>query len=343
MKLNHYLRDKGYAIILFFFSYCLIFLILSAFKINKEIIVAISLVFVLCFLLLLFIDYFRKKTFYEKLLIHIEKLDKSYLVLEMLEKPNFYEGELLYQALYEINKSMCENVKKYERQTNDFKEYIEMWIHEVKIPISSLILMAHNNKDKIDKKVLEQISRIENDVEQVLYYARSENAEKDYLIKETSLSKVIASVALKNKNDLLEQKIDLIVENENSMVYTDSKWLEFILNQIISNSIKYKKEKNSYIKITIKEEKEKTKLIILDNGIGIPASDIPKVFDKSFTGYNGRIRTKSTGMGLFIVKNLCDKLGHKIEISSQINEYTKIEIIFYKNNYYDVIKMQYKT
>jgi len=257
----------------------------------------------------------------------------------MLEKPNFYEGELLYQALYEINKSMCENVKKYERQTSDFKEYIEMWIHEVKIPISSLILMAHNNKDKIDKKVLEQISRIENDVEQVLYYARSENAEKDYLIKETSLSKVIASVALKNKDDLLEQKIDLIVENENSMVYTDSKWLEFILNQIISNSIKYKKEKNSYIKITIKEEKEKTKLIILDNGIGIPASDIPKVFDKSFTGYNGRIRTKSTGMGLFIVKNLCDKLGHKIEISSQINEYTKIEIIFYKNNYYDVIKM----
>jgi len=146
---------------------------------------------------------------------------------------------------------MAENVKILSIQNQDFKEYIELWIHEVKIPISSLVLIAHNHPDKFDKKTLEQIRRIEDYVEQVLYYVRSENASVDYLINKVSLNKVIGAVALKNKNDLLENKIDLIVSNTNSSVYTDSKWLEFILNQIINNSIKYHDKKDSYIKTEV--------------------------------------------------------------------------------------------
>ena len=111
-------------------------------------------------------------------------------------------------------------------------------------------------------------------MEQVLYYARSENAEKDYLIKETDLSKVIKNVGLKNMDDLLENKIDYNVKNVNVKVLTDSKWLEFILEQIINNSIKYKKDiEDSFIKISSRDEKNKTTLIIEDNGIGIKESD----------------------------------------------------------------------
>lgn len=293
----------------------------------------------LFFFLLLIIDFLRKKSFYQKLLFQIEKLDQSYLISELLEEPNFYEGKLFYQALYEINKSMIENVKKYELQTNDFKEYIEMWIHEVKIPISSFVLMAHNHKEKFPLKAIEQIRKIEDYVEQILYFVRSENAHKDYLINEVSLEKVITSVALKNKDDLLENDIDLEVVLHEETILTDSKWLEFICNQIINNSMKYKDEqKHSYIKITAFELPEEVRLEIEDNGIGIPASDIKKVFEKSFTGYNGRIRKHSTGMGLFIAKNLCKKLGHKIEVSSVQNEYTKVSITFSKNTYYDVLK-----
>ena len=209
----------------------------------------------------------------------------------------------------------------------------------MKIPLATLILIINNHKDKFDKKVQTQLKRLEDYVDQVLYYVRSENAEKDYLIKETDLSKVIKNVGLKNMDDLLENKIDYNARNVNIKVLTDSKWLEFILGQVVNNSIKYKRDIDaSYIKISVREEKNKTILIIEDNGIGIKESDLKQVFNKTFTGENGRTKGKSTGMGLFIAKNMCDKLGHKIEIESALNKYTRVYISFAKDKYYEVLK-----
>lgn len=339
MKFHKYLKDKGLTIILFFLMIITISLMLLAFKCNTSLIIAILLTLFIFNIIFILIDYFRKKTFYNLLLLNIERLDKSYLVLETLEKPSFYEGKLLYRGLYEINKSMLENVKEYEYAMNDFKEYIEMWIHEVKIPLSTLVLMAHNHKDSFDKKQIEQMKILDNYIEQVLYYVRCENAEQDYLITENSLDKIISHIALKNKDSLLENKINLIVKNVDFKVLTDSKWLEFILNQIINNSIKYRKKNvDSYIKISALENNNKIILSIEDNGIGIPSKDLPRVFHKSFTGHNGRIKGSSTGMGLFITKNMCKKLGHKIEIESKKGEYTKLKIIFSKDRHYEVVK-----
>ncbi len=339
MSLKKFLNDKLYLIIIFLVIYIVLLLMFLAFKIDKSLILVTSVILFVFIIVILSIEYFRRKDFYTNLLSNIEKLDKAYLVLETINKPNFYDGEILCQALYEVNKSMMEFINSIESQMNDFKEYIEMWIHEVKIPIASLVLMTHNNSSILDKKYEEQIKKLENYVEQVLYYARSENAEKDYLINEVSLNKIISNVALKNKDDLLENKIDLIVLNVEYKIYTDSKWLEFIINQIINNSIKYKRKiRNSYVKIDTHDYEDKIILTIEDNGIGIQPSDIRKVFDKTFTGKNGRIMTKSTGMGLFIAKNLCQKLGHKIEIESTENKYTKVSIIISKNRYYEVLK-----
>lgn len=338
MKLSKYLKDKIFEILLFTFTYLIIFLLLLAFKSKKELIISIMLIILMLFILLLLINYFRKKNFYNDLIYHINELDKSYLVLETLKTPNFYEGELLCNALYDINKSMIENVKNYELQVNDFKNYIEMWIHEVKLPLSALVLMTHNHKNEFTTKELNEIKKIENYLEQVLYYTRSENANKDYLINKVNLKKSINTILLKNKDYLLENNINLIVNKTNYEVYTDSKWLEFILNQIINNSIKYKDDKKeSYIKIDVRDEQNKIILEIEDNGIGIKESDLSKVFDKTFTGINGRNKTNSTGMGLFIAKNLCTKLGHSISIDSRYKKYTKVSIIFYKNNYYEVL------
>ncbi len=339
MKLTRFLKDKLYFILTFLGVYLILILMFLAFRIDSSLIIATSILLFFFVSITLLIEYVRKRNFYTHLLSNIEALDKAYLVLETIEKPTFYDGELLYQALYEINKSMNEFTKNLEFQLDDFKEYIEMWIHEVKVPISSLVLMTHNHQEKFDKRIVTELKRIEDYVEQVLYYVRSENAEKDYLIKEVSLSKVISHVALKNKNDLLENKIDFKVQDVNYKVYTDSKWCEFILNQIVNNSIKYrKKEGISCIQITAEEKEDCTILIVKDYGIGIPPGDLPKVFLKSFTGYNGRIMTKSTGMGLFIAKNLCEKLGHRIEIESKQGEYTKVSITFSKHHFYDVVK-----
>lgn len=339
MKFINYVKDKIWYVILFIVSLAFILTLLAAFKTKIELTIAILLVITIFFITSILIDFFKKKDFYNNLLSNTQNLDKAYLVLETLDKPNFYEGKILYQALYEINKSMSENVKNLKLQVADFKEYVEMWIHEVKIPISSLVLMQHNHKDKFSKDQIKQIKRIENYVEQILYYVRQETAEKDYLITDVSLNKIINKVLLKNKDDILENKINLIVDTLSYDVSTDSKWLEFIINQIINNSIKYKRNiKSSSIKIYVIENNNKLDLVIEDNGLGINETDLPMVFKKSFTGQNGRIKSKSTGMGLFIAKSMTDKLGHKIRIESKEKEYTKVIITFSKNHYYDVVK-----
>ena len=339
MKFGSFLKDRLYSIIIALFCYFIILLVLLAFKSDKGIVIAITIILLVTYILLFLTDFFRKQKFYTDLLTNIDNLDKAYLVLETLNRPEFYEGELLCQALYEIDKSMNENVRIEKEQLLDNKEYIEMWIHEVKRPLASLVLTLNNQKNILDRKTKNILKRLEDYVDQVLYYVRSENAEKDYFIKEVDLSKVIKNVGIKNMDDLLDNKVEFIVDKTNYKVFTDSKWLEFILNQIINNSIKYKRNiDNSYIKIYVKDNLDTTVLIIEDNGIGIKSSDIRQVFDKTFTGTNGREKTTSTGMGLYIAKNLCKKLGHKIEIESKENEYTRVFITFAKNKFYDVLK-----
>lgn len=335
MKLNKYLLDILPQIMVFVFGTLIIILLLNAFGVDKNIHLAVFVILLIVLVSNILIDYFRKYKFYNKLLKLMEPLDKKYLILEMINKPNFYEGKIFYEALYEINKSVAEKVKEYKMSTKEFKDYAEMWIHEVKIPISSLALLCHNHATETDKRFLEQIRRLDNYTNQILYYVRSENAEKDYIIREIELSEVIKNVALKNKDDLLENDIRLDTDMHGEKVLSDLKWLEFILGQIINNSIKYKKEDtSSYIKINVQRKNKITTLSIYDNGIGIVDNDLPKVFDKTFTGFNGMHRVKSTGMGLYIAKKLCDKLGHKITISSKKDEYTEVTITFFHNDYY---------
>ena len=310
MKFKKYLLDKIIPITISIVGFIITILMLNAFKIQNDLKIAIAIIFSMVLLFNILYDYLRKYNFYTKLLKTLDSLDKKYLILEMINKPNFYEGELFYQSLYEINKSMIENVKEYSLNVANFKEYVEMWIHEVKIPISSLTLLNHNHQDQIDRRCVEEIRKLDNYIDQILYYVRSENAEKDYIIKEKDLQETIKNVALKNKDDLLENNIKLEVDINN--------------------------EKVSYVKISIIEDKEKIYLSIYDNGIGIPPKDISRVFNKSFTGENGRLREKSTGMGLYIAKKLCDKLGHKITIESKLGEYTKVTIMFSKNDFYKI-------
>lgn len=335
MKLVSYIKDKVISIVIYLLMVVLISLILKVFNLDKSVLIVIFLILIINGVMLILINYFRKRSYYNNILGMLDKLDKKYLVLETVLEPTTYEEEIVNNILYDINKSMIENINIQKRSINEFKDYIEMWIHEVKLPIASMVLKCHNHKEVNSNELLSIIRRLDNDIDQILYYMRSEITEKDFIISEVSLKDIVRSVSLKNKDDLLENKIELEVNVDNECVYTDKKWMEFILNQIISNSIKYKKEKDSFIKITSDVSEDKVNLIVYDNGIGISKGDIKRVFDKSFTGKNGRNKIKSTGMGLYIVKNLCSKLGHNIYIESALDEYTKVIIEFGKNNYYN--------
>lgn len=334
MSFWDYLKDKYFSCIITLFETLLIALMLNCFNVQLYLIIIVILLNLLTSLFILIYNYFKKYKFYNLLVDNISKLDKKYYIIETLPEPNTYEEKILVNTLYDINKSMIENIKKIDESIIDFKEFVELWIHEVKLPISSLVLKCHNNKDKYDEEFLSIVRKLDNYIDQVLYYVRSEETEKDFVISEVSIKDIIKNVVLKNKDDLLENNIKLEVDVNKLKISTDSKWLEYIINQIINNSIKYKKEKNSIIKITAIEENNKVVLSIYDNGIGIPKSDINNIFKKSFTGTNGRNKIKSTGMGLYIVYNLINKLGHTIEVESIQNEYTNVLITFNNNDYY---------
>ena len=169
-------------------------------------------------------------------------------------------------------------------------------------------------------------------VDQILYYARSENPEKDYFIKELNLSDVIHKVLLKYRVYLLDEKISVKVNSLEKIIYTDEKWLIFIISQIIQNAVKYMNKKDKKIEIDARENKDNVVLSIKDNGCGIKDSDLTRVFEKGFTG-NDRTKSKSTGIGLYLSKKICNKLGLEINIYSKYKEWTKVEIIYPKSNF----------
>ncbi len=199
-------------------------------------------------------------------------------------------------------------------------------------------MVIENNKNEATKSINEELDKVEDYIEQALFYARSNTVEKDYYIKESNLKDIVNESIKKNKSTLIQNKMLINIHDLDKTVHTDSKWIVFILNQIIQNSVKYKKQdNNSGIEIYSKQGKEKVILYIKDNGIGIKKGEITRVFEKGFTGTNGRLQNKkSTGIGLYLCKKLCEKLGIAIELNSIQNEGTEIRLVFPKGTYTDI-------
>lgn len=328
MKFKEYIEDKLIFLCINFIIFFILSSILYNLNINK---IYILLLFILWFCPLfsyILLEYIKYKSYFNKINETLNFLDKKYLLPEVIESTNYFLTEQINDILKIISRDMHENINYYKKNRNEYKEYIETWVHEIKTPISSSKLIIENNKNEITKTIDIQLEKIEEFVEQVLYYSKIDTLEKDYLIKEINLKEVILNVIKKNSKEFILNKVQLNLNVIDAIIYTDSKWLEFILNQIISNCLKYKKSKNPIINIKINKLKNHIILYIEDNGIGISEKDINKVFEKGFTGYNGRKFYKSTGIGLYLCKKLCDKLNITINISSKENIETKVELIF---------------
>ena len=225
---------------------------------------------------------------------------------------------------------MLENVNRVKEIQKDYKEYIESWVHEIKIPITSAKLLCENNKSEITDKIEDEVEEINNFVEQVLFYARLDNVSNDFLIRKVDLAEVVSKVISRNKKIMIQNNMRVELKNIDVLAYTDEKWLEFILNQIMINSIKYKKEKDAVVYIEVAEQKDNVILQVKDNGIGIKKSELDRIFDKGFTGTNGRNSKRSTGIGLYLCKRLSKELGMDITAQSVENEYTTIKLIIPK-------------
>ena len=293
MSFKDFIKDKILLTVLLLFGIATIEIFLIPYPVANFIKIYIPIVIILLYTIGLIVEYFIKQRFYKDLEDTLNNLDDKYLISEIIKAPNFIEGKMLKSILERTGKSMIENVNKYKYKQEDYKEYIELWIHEIKIPIASGKLIIENNKNEVTKSIDEELNKVENYVEQALYYARSNTVEKDYYIKKVDLKDVVNESIKKNKNILIHEKISINVHDLDLKVNTDSKWIIFILNQIIQNSIKYKKQdKNLEIEMYAKQGKENVILYIKDNGIGIKKGEITRVFEKGFTGTNGRCHRK---------------------------------------------------
>ena len=285
MKFKDYIKDKLLLIILLVLAILSIETLLLAYQILPIIRIYIAVILILVVAIAMGIEYYKKKNFYNKLKQDLEELNEKYLISEIINTPNFTEGKILKEVILETGKSMLENVNIYKNIQEDYKEYIELWIHEIKIPIATSKLIIENNKSNVTRSIDEELDKIDNYTEQALYYARSNDANKDYIITKTSLKEIVNMAVLKNKTNLLNNKVTVnLQEGLDKEVYTDSKWAVFILNQIIQNSIKYAKEADKTIEIFSEEKKEKVILYIKDNGIGIKKEKLQEYLTKDLQG-----------------------------------------------------------
>lgn len=233
-----------------------------------------------------------------------------------------YYQKIIERLNNEVEKLKIEDNKKME----GLVDYYSMWIHQIKTPIAAINFLLDN--EEIDVKAFRQeLFKIERYVEMVLTYIRLGSETSDYVITSINLDEVVRENIKRYATLFINKKIKLNYVSHETYVISDKKWLGFAFEQLLSNAIKYTKS-GSEISINISE----SKLIIEDNGIGIYEEDLPRIFEQSFTGLNGRYEKKSSGLGLYLCKKTLDKLQHKIEITSEVNKGTKVIVSFPKKD-----------
>ena len=327
MKLLDYLMDKWLLLAALLFFNLYVAFLFYYFYVPLSISVSYFILWALFVASALGLDYWKRRKFYGQVEKYLDNLDEKYLIVEMLKAPAFSEGASFVRALQPINKSMLERINKFSLAQNDYQDYIERWIHEIKTPLAAARLFIENDPRETTKGIGSELDLVDDYLNQALFYARSSHVEKDFLIRPQSLRGLVQKVLKKNVRLFSQKRIVLDIESLEGVVYTDAKWLLFILDQILGNAIKYL-GKQPKIKIFTTLKSQQLILTVEDNGIGIPAGDLGRVFDKGFTGENGRIFGKSTGIGLYLCQKMATQLEIAIQIQSHVGTGTKVHLIF---------------
>ena len=331
MSGKQYLKNQLPVLLLNLLGVLALALFLIATGTSRQAISFIALVWIVVVVCYLTVSFFIQKRHCETLLVMAEQLGEKYLMPEVMAMPERADEQVFYQILKMAEKSMLEKIGEIQSERQEYKEYIEQWIHEVKTPITAMKLICENNRSEFTRELLVEVENINHFTEQALYYARSEHTEKDYTVREIRIRDVVHDAIADSKYLLRKNHVTVEVEDDGKIAYMDDKWVRFILNQIISNAVKYRTEQPS-LRFSTAQKHNQVILSVEDNGIGIPQSDLPRVFEKGFTGQNGRTVHSSTGIGLYLCKRLCDKLGIGLSVRSQGNG-TSVSLIFPINDF----------
>ncbi len=313
--LKYYLKKRTKSILMVLTIYAVF---VASFWLYRLPFDAILYPFVICTMILIMAviyDSTKKHKKYRNMKLLLENKDIAQTDVE--EMVNDYEFNALLKELVRQKEDLREaDLEKF----NGMVDYYTIWAHQIKTPIASMRLNLQNTDSALSYQLRSDLFRIEQYVEMVLTYLRLDSDSTDYVFKEYNLDSIIKANIKKFAGDFIGKKLTLNYTPTEKTVLTDEKWLSFVIEQILTNSIKYTDKGGISIYL------EDNELCIADTGIGISQEDLPRIFDKGYTGMNGRRETKSSGIGLYLVGRICKNLNHSIRVESVVGEGTTVKI-----------------
>lgn len=276
-------------------------------------------------------DYLRKRQHYRDTRELVDALDKARYYAALTEEPDFLDGRLAHEAIVHLLASADTELSETREQARAYREYVELWVHEAKTPIAAAKLVLADMHGPQALKLAREIERVEGQVEQALFFARSSSLANDYVIRDVILKDVAADAVKRNAHLLIEKgvSVNMRVPNDEH-VLTDPTWTAFVLSQAVVNAAKYGARTLRISAWTEEAQtpRARTVLELADDGCGIPAADVPRVFDRGFTGENGRAFGQATGMGLHLAAVLCERMGLGLAIASEEGKGTRVMVSF---------------
>lgn len=327
MTLREFLSDRLKRIALQVICAGLATLFLFATGTQPGVLVILLIVFLLVFLTVNMFDFFQQRARLLELKSILDGLDRKYLFTECVPQPKGLFERRLFDLTRLAGRDMTGAVSDAQASQREYREYVERWVHEIKAPLTAARLICRELDGDTRRKLTAELSQIEAHVERALFYARAENPEQDCLIRQIELEKIAAQAIENHRSLLIQNGIRVEMKHMNCAVYTDEKWAIFILGQLLQNAARYR-EPEPVITLSAKPLGRQTQLIVHDNGIGIPAHELPRVFERGFTGSNGRIRGGSTGIGLYLCRKLAVFLELELRMDSQEGAGTTVTLTF---------------
>lgn len=281
--------------------------------------------------------YWRKRHWYRE--IQLRRAAQADSLNWRLDQTKTYAEQYTATYINQLLDYRQQSLEQLHQQNQDQKEFIAGWVHDIKVPLAALQMLNETYREQLPEKaayqMTDELTRINHYVEQVLYYSRLDAFSQDYLIQEHALTPLIKQVIRENAAYFLHKKIHFELIGADETVLTDEKWLVFILNQIIANSLKYTAD-DGHITVKLSHDQHGVNLKISDDGIGIPEEDQARIFAKGFTGSNGRqSNSNATGLGLYLAQQLSIKLGHQLSAASVVGQGTTMTLHFPFLSYYN--------
>ncbi|NUU62529.1 sensor histidine kinase [Paenibacillus agri] len=268
--------------------------------------------------------YISNRTFYERMTARPSTLDETGGPSQDTPLAESLRGLLTHQ--FRLYKN---DLHSYRHKLEEHIHFINQWVHGMKTPLSVIHLIIQDKDGPPFTAIGDELDRLKKGLETVLYTARLDTFEHDFYVERLELQTVLRRITSEQKRLFIRSRVyPSIMVEDNIVVTSDEKWLSFVLTQIITNAVRYTVKEGAVIHLTGYILNNRVVLDIRDEGVGIPPGDLPRVFDPYFTGVNGRNFQESTGMGLYLVKQICTKLGHEVSINSEVGKGSTVRIVF---------------